>query len=261
MNKKIVFFDIDGTLWDENNYIPPSTKEAILKLRENGHLSFINTGRARSFVRSKELLGLGFDGIVSACATRIEYHDEVVFYHRLDNELVERTLKTIRGFGFRPILEGVHHLYMDDEDFDEDFYGLKVRQEMGEDLRTIKDEWGRWEISKMSCATEECDVEGCYEAVKADFDFMIHNPQVVEMVPKGFDKGVGIKKVCEILNVPMEDTIAIGDSINDLEMLETAGFSVCMGNGAPKAKEISDYVTAPLHEDGIYKALSYLGLI
>ena len=257
----IVFFDIDGTLWDENSFIPDSTKEGIKKLRANGHKAFINTGRARSFVRSDALLGLGFDGIVSGCGTRIEYHDEVVFYHRLDNAMVERTLKVIREFGFRPILEGANHLYMDDEDFKEDFYGLKVRQEMGDDLCTIKDTRGKWEISKMSCATEECDIEGCYEVLKEDYDFMIHNPQVVEMVPKGFDKGFGIRKVCEILDVPIEDTVAIGDSINDLEMLEAAGVSVCMGNGAPKAKEISDFVTKPLHEDGIYHALEYLRLI
>ena len=257
----IVFFDIDGTLWDEHNFIPESTKEAIKKLRENGHKAFINTGRARSFVRSDALLGLGFDGIVSGCGTYIEYEGKEVFYHRLDNQLVENTLKTIRGFGFRPILEGIHHLYMDEGDFEEDFYGLKVRQEMGDDLRTIKDEWGKWEISKMSCATEECDIEACYEALKDDYDFMIHNPQVVEMVPKGFDKGTGIKKVCEILDVPIEKTVAIGDSVNDLEMLEAAGFSVCMGNGAPKAKEVSDYVTDTLHDDGIYHALEYMELI
>lgn len=257
----IVFFDIDGTLWDENNFIPKSTENAIKQLRENGHLAFINTGRARSFVRSKKLLGLGFDGIVSGCGTYIEYRDEVVFYHRLDNVLVERTIRTIREFGFRPILEGIHHLYMDDGDFEDDFYGLKVRQEMGEDLRTIKDEWGKWEISKMSCATENCDIEACYELLKDDYDFMVHNPQVVEMVPKGFDKGTGIKKVCEILGVPIEETVAIGDSVNDLEMLEAAGFSVCMGNGAPKAKEVSDYVTKSLHEDGIYHALEYMELI
>ena len=113
----------------------------------------------------------------------------------------------------------------------------------------------------MSCATDDCDIEACYEKLKEDYDFMIHNPTVVEMVPKGFDKGVGIRKVCELLQVPVEDSVAIGDSINDLEMLDAAGFSICMGNGAAKAKEVANYVTDDLHDDGIYHGLSYLGLI
>ena len=51
----ILFFDIDGTLWDYKNYIPDSTKLAIKKAQENGHHCFINTGRARAFVHDKDL--------------------------------------------------------------------------------------------------------------------------------------------------------------------------------------------------------------
>lgn len=261
-DRKIVFFDIDGTLWDINNYIPESTKEAIKKLRDNGHLAFINTGRSRSFVRNPKLFALGFDGIVSGCGTRVEYEDDVIFYYRLDPKLAEKTVRTVRDYDFRPILEGVNHLYMDYKDFPEgDLYGDKLREEMGEDLWTIEDHWADWEISKMSCATPPEQVENCYEAVKEDFDFMIHSPTVVEMVPKGFDKGVGIKKVCELLDVPIENTFAIGDSTNDLEMLEAAGTSIAMGNGFDVVKEASDYVTTELENDGIKNALEHFGLI
>ncbi|MCR5397458.1 MAG: Cof-type HAD-IIB family hydrolase [Lachnospiraceae bacterium] len=261
-DRKIVFFDIDGTLWDENNRIPQSTKEAIKKLRENGHLAFINTGRSRSFVRNPKLFHLGFDGIVSGCGTRVEYDGNVIFYYKLDTKLAERTINKVREFDFRPILEGVDYLYMDEVDFPVgDFYGDKLREEMGKDLLSIEDTWGEWEISKLSCATPPEQIENCYEAVKDDFDFMVHSPTVVEMVPKGFHKGVGIKKVCELLGVPEENTFAIGDSINDLEMLEAAGVSICMGNGTDNAKEAADYVTTDLFDDGIKNALEHFSLI
>lgn len=64
MEKSAVFFDIDGTLWDYNNYIPDSCREGIKKLRENGHLAFICSGRSRAFIQNEDLLSLGFDGIV-----------------------------------------------------------------------------------------------------------------------------------------------------------------------------------------------------
>ena len=260
--KKIVFFDIDGTLWDAYNNIPKSTKEAIAKLRENGHLAFINTGRCRSFVRNEKLLNLGFDGIVSGCGTRVEYKGDVIFYYQLDEKLAEKTIRTVRDFDFKPILEGANYLYLDEVDFPVgDFYGDKLREEMKDDLLTIEDHWGKWEISKLSCATPPEKIDACYDEVKDDFDFMIHSPTVVEMVPKGFHKGVGIQKVCELLGVDIENTFAIGDSTNDLEMLEAAGISIAMGNGTDNVKEMADYVTKPLFEDGIYHALEHFNLI
>ena len=70
--RKILFFDIDGTLWTMDGHIPESTREAIRKVRENGHLVFINSGRTRGYIRDPKLFSLGLDGIVSGCGTMIE---------------------------------------------------------------------------------------------------------------------------------------------------------------------------------------------
>ena len=51
---KTVFFDIDGTIWDDDMVIPESTLEAVAALKANGHLAFICTGRARASVRSEK---------------------------------------------------------------------------------------------------------------------------------------------------------------------------------------------------------------
>lgn len=74
-NRKAAFFDIDGTIWDKDNRIPDSTKEAIRKIRENGSLAFLCSGRCRSYIQNPELLGIGFDGVVSGCGTMVEYND------------------------------------------------------------------------------------------------------------------------------------------------------------------------------------------
>ena len=59
----------------------------------------------------------------------------------------------------------------------------------------------------------------------------------------------------------MKDSVAFGDSVNDLDMFRAAGFAVAMGNGSDEAKDASDYVSSSLHEDGISKALTYLNII
>ncbi len=71
MNRKAVFFDADGTLCDMEKGVPQSTKEALKKLRENGHDAWLCTGRSRAFV-SRYLEELPFTGMISACGATIE---------------------------------------------------------------------------------------------------------------------------------------------------------------------------------------------
>ena len=59
----------------------------------------------------------------------------------------------------------------------------------------------------------------------------------------------------------MEETVAIGDSSNDVAMLKRAGCSIAMGNGTDEVKALADYVTATVEEDGIWKALDWLGVL
>lgn len=260
--KKAVFFDIDGTLWDHRNHIPESTRLAIRELRANGHLVFLCSGRCRSYIRDPKLLAPGFDGVIGGCGTTVEYNGKMIFKNSLDVELVERTLLTVRRYGFRPILEGNEYIYMDDSEFGmDDVYGQKLRAELGGQLLSISDQWGKWDVCKLACATENADREACFAELKDDFDFMIHNDAVAELVPKGFHKGIGIAKMCEYLKLDTADTFAFGDSVNDLGMFRTAGVGIAMGNGSGEAKEAADYVTAGLYEDGIWKACRHFGLI
>ena len=90
---------------------------------------------------------------------------------------------------------------------------------------------------------------------------MIHDVPVAEFVPKGFHKGTGIAKVCEILGMDMTDTFAFGDSANDIGMLHDAGIGVAMGNGSDAVKGAADYVTDTMMENGIWNACKHFELI
>ena len=259
--KKAVFFDIDGTLWDFHNQIPESTVTAIRTLRKNGHYAFICSGRARSYITNPELFAIGFDGVVAGCGTHMELDGQRIYEKLIDRELAIHTVETVRSYGFRPILEGPEYLYMDDAEFGDDIYGKKLKSELGERLLSIADHYGEWVINKLSCATIDADREGCFAALEEYYTYLIHNSSVVECVPKGHTKATGIAKMCEALGIDRSDTFAVGDSVNDLAMLEYAGVGIAMGNGSPEAKAAADYVTSDLHEDGIYRAMLHFGLI
>ncbi len=257
----LCFFDIDGTLWDYKNYIPDSAKEAIKKAQKNGHKCFINTGRARAYVHNKELLDIGFDGIISSCGCMIEYDSKIIFNHLIEKEDCIKTITSVKKHGFKPILEGPNYLYMNRSDFKGDLYGEKVMAEMGNKLLDIKENWGNWEMNKLSCACDSPSRDECFNDLSDLYDYMLHSSSIVEMVPKGFNKGTGIHKVCSLLNDDVKNTIAFGDSINDREMLLAAEISVAMGRATDETKEISDYVTSNLEDDGIWKAMKHYCII
>ena len=150
---------------------------------------------------------------------------------------------------------------MDLEEFEEDPYGLRLKETLGEDLLPVTGNEAIMEISKFSCSTPDDAYLKVLSHLEENFTPLVHDAACAEFVPKGFSKASGIEKTCELLGIEKEDTYAFGDSINDVEMLKHVQHGIAMGNGTKAAKEAADYITAPLHEDGIYKGLEHFGLI
>lgn len=259
--KKAVFFDIDGTLWDERSYIPPSTVEGIRKLRGHGHYAFICTGRTKAFVRDERLLSIGFDGMIAGCGTYIECGGKELFYYRLDNKKVKKTLQVLNRYRMPVILEGKEYLYMDYEAFGGNDYAAKVKREMGRYMLPISGNEESWEVSKFSAAGSEDTYQAALRELEGEYDFLVHGPHAIEFVPVGFSKASGIAKACELLDIDRENTYAFGDSVNDLLMLSYVAHGIAMGNGTAEAKKAAEYVTSKLSDDGIDRGLKHYGLI
>lgn len=81
----------------------------------------------------------------------------------------------------------------------------------------------------------------------------------IEIMRKGINKGVALRALATRLDIPMEQTMAIGDSGNDSEMLTAAGVAVAMKNGSMQIRAIADYVTDDNDHDGVAKALIHYG--
>ena len=82
-----------------------------------------------------------------------------------------------------------------------------------------------------------------------------HRNWGVEVYTSGVSKQAGLETVAARLDVPREEIMAIGDHINDLEMIRWAGIGVAMQNAIPEIIEAADYVTASVYEDGVARAI------
>ena len=77
----------------------------------------------------------------------------------------------------------------------------------------------------------------------------------IRSVQKGDDKADGIRFFEEYYSIPHENTVAIGDTLPDLDMISYAGIGVAMGSGTDELKEKTEYITKSLEDDGVPYAM------
>lgn len=260
---KYVFFDVDGTLWGNDMKMPKSTKEAIKQMQKNGHKAFVCTGRAMGNVRDPQFTEVGFDGYIASCGNHIEMNQNILYENNMPFEIVKKVYDVSRACKLPVIYEGTYCHWLDRKGFEGDNY-IHYIIEYFRDMAVFLDECDIRDISanKFSALINpDTDYEGVKKELSSYFDFLEHGGGVIEAVPKGTSKATGIAWMCEHLGISSEDTYAIGDSVNDLEMLKFAGHGIAMGNGSQIVKDTAEYVTTSVSEDGIWNALEHYGLI
>lgn len=255
-DKKLFFFDIDGTIKaEEDGVIPESAIESIHALRKNGHKVFINTGRTSMYVRD-EIRSIGFDGYVFGCGTEVILEGRTLFRTLPDSETCRILAEEVRKCGAYPVYERSDAMFYDS------------RSCSNEGLQMLMGQFERDGVTAldMNCSEDfsfdkfviwydnNTDLDRFHKLIEGKFRFVDRGHGFAEMVPLGCSKAVGMEKILIAENCRREDTIAFGDSLNDSEMLEFAGLGIAMG-GAESLYPYADYITKPLKEDGIAHAL------
>ncbi len=276
MEQKIIFLDIDGTLTEPGHNEPPeSAIKAIHQARKWGHYVFLCTGR--NYDMLSPLLKYDFDGIIASSGGYIECQKEVIYDCPMTEEQKKTAMNILKENGIFRTVECMDGSYTDEEfkDFlrSHETEGsnselLRWREQIEKDLHILpmKEYRGQpvYKIVIMSPSQEQ--LKQPKKILASDFEFCIQerNKQGFingELVNRQFDKGKAVVRVCRHLNISIYNSIAIGDSMNDKEMLETAGLSICMQNGSEELKKFTDDICPSVKEDGIYYAFKKYHLI
>lgn len=259
---KIIFFDIDGTLiCGGSSLMSESTKEAIRIARANGHICMINTGRTKRLV-GEEITGqVEFDGLLLGCGTEIEYRGERLMHKTFTLEESQAILDAMKKYHVDAILEGCREDYapQGEEVFTQAF------RDMAEEIAERKydryaNALGNFDKLYAFAETPQGMV-GMRRELSEVLDFIDREHGYHELVPKGYSKATAIRYITDYLKIPMEDTVAIGDSNNDLPMLQYAHTSIAMGNSSEEVLATADHITTDVDKDGIWNALKWLGVL
>lgn len=262
MEKKIIFFDIDGTLSDERSMIvPTSTIDAMHAASQNGHILIINTGRGASTIEST-IRNLPVDGFIYGCGTHIEFHDETIILHEFDDNLKEKIKQLSIECHLENILEGNYAAYFPEEFHDNFVKEVYTRYKENDFNILTYNKETKPKFQKMAMQlTPQCNIKRFKEELEDDLHFIERDINFLEVIPKAYNKATGIKELIDYLHIDHKNTFAIGDSMNDIEMLSYVHTSIAMGNSKKELFPLVSYVTTDINDNGIFNALKHFKII
>ena len=260
--RKIVFFDVDGTIYEINRGTPDSTREALEKLKAQGHIPILCTGRPKASM-FPEVLDLNFPGMICGAGTYIEYEGRVLRNLLLPGELLLQEVPRLEKIGCCVVLEGPEYLScrMNEETFRLFSIVERLKKEYPERLKEMDLLTDR--VSKLTVKIPDMaafermapELQRAFELARDE------RMPYAEMMPKGISKADGIRILLEELDIPLCNTYAFGDGPNDLEMLQYVQYGTAMGNAEEVVLQTAKYRTEGIWEDGVARALERYGLI
>lgn len=258
--KGIVSFDMDMTLLDHSEFkIPESAYRALERLRERYYI-VIATGRdldSRFSAGLRELVEP--DAVIHLNGTKVTVGDKLIYHHTMNKDLVRRILEFAQGKNFAVgITTGTEDYYVNPQ--------IIMEQDIlrwGKTERRFVDPWQMldMDVRTMTYIGKEPGVK----LIEAEFPElklpMFSSKTGADIVEKEASKAEGLIRLCQYYGVPLSDTVAFGDSMNDYEIVQTAGIGIAMGNSIEELKKVADYVTTPIDQDGVWNACMKLQLI
>ncbi len=276
MKYKLVCCDLDGTLVDWDGKIPEENKKAIDRLKEEGIIFVICTGRVHNAARMiAHLLDIN-PYIISLCGAIVESDKkgDILRYEAFQKEELKNFLDMGREYNAGTVnfnyLEGLLHTsdqrnyeYCMYEDLNEQGKEAGLSQKDFVELLVDPTEKMQEEFDRPVCKigiwmNSEEDRNKLYSYVKQyseKYEIASSTNINIEIMPKGVTKWSGIEVIMQRFGIKPEEVVCIGDSENDLDMIINAGLGVAMGNAPDDVKSQADVVTDTNENAGVAKAV------
>lgn len=261
MRIKAVALDLDGTLLTEDKKITETTKQILKELERKGIKIYLVTGR--TYVSAKPFadeLGLNSVIITYNGAKVVDYRDDkILFEQPLEEKYTRSIIKMAKDKKIHINLYQDNKWYVENPDNDEaihyaSYTGLTP---VKKDFDTF-DDYDMTKITIQNMDNSDIFNELCSEIQKV-FGTKVYTAKsqnyLFEILNKNVNKGIVLRKILESEGIDLNDCVAFGDALNDLEMLTEVGYGVAMGNSPLTLKKRVRYVTDTNENNGVAKFL------
>ena len=258
---KLIASDIDGTLvHDGTHELNPELYDVILKLKEKGIQFAAASGRQWASIEDlfdpikERIFYLSDNGAYVGC------HGRNLFLNTIDRDLVIQLIQEIRKMPeLEVMVSGPDYAYMDtkDEEFaDWMINGYKFQVKRVEDLTKVDDQF-----IKIS-AYKKHGVQEATESLREQFGdrlkMTISGDMWMDCMAKDVNKGKAVRTIQESLGIKMEETMAFGDQLNDIEMLNQAYYSFAVANAREEVRKAARFQADSNVRGGVLKILKGL---
>ena len=258
---KVIFYDVDGTLFRRECGVPESTIRAIKKCEENGNIAILCTGRGACTLPD-EIEVLPLHGRICQCGTYVILDGKVLVDDGVEGPDCQKILEILHKYDCPSFVENSNHYYLDTD------FAPGVFKEV---ISSMSEHYpGRYmpmsmlpnKIQKMTgYPNNRAMLPQLCEELSPWFEVIVHDEyDYVEITHKDYSKGTGVRRILSALGKTQDDAIAFGDSSNDITMLDAVGQAFVMGD-APEELKTKYTPTDSIYADGIEKTLVKLGLI
>ena len=254
---KIIFFDIDGTLVDHaTGAISPKTRETLKQLHQQGILLCIATGRGPATL--PDFQDLRFDAFCTYNGSLCYTESETIYRNPLHPADVSQVLKNAAAID-RPVSVAVRDRLAAngiDQDLADYYHLAGVELSVAPDFEQVcKQEIYQMMLGYRDGQREYITRETEHTRLAFSWD------RAVDVVPANSSKGVAIEQILQYFHLTPSQSMAFGDSYNDMEMLQSVGTGIAMGNAPDLLKSVAKDVCGSVSEDGIYHYCAQHGLI
>ena len=265
---RVIACDLDGTLLKDDKTISEKTAKALRRITEKGVIFLPSTGRTHRELPGalKELPFLRYALCCNGGAVYDYEKDEYIYEDSIPHDLAVEVLGYARTL---PVYETVvvngERIVQGDENDEIVDYIRKVA------VKGILFNFKGAHDVKEAFASKNMNAQKIllYLAENGNRDEVIEDlstrfpelavsssgPLFIEVNIKGVDKGKALKNFCELMDIPVTESMAFGDAENDISMLEAAGLAVVMENGTEKTKQHADIICASNNDDGVAETI------
>ena len=266
MQYKLLALDMDGTLLNSSKKITPKTLEAINRLLERGVHVVISSGRniPEMSYYSEQLKNIRYAVLMSGGMVYDFVEEKPIALHPISTEIALEIIDV--GIAERAMIH-IHSIRDSivsraDVSHMADFH-MGIYQDMFMRISTFIDDPKQFALEHRNEIVKVNLYNRSIESQQKALERIKHLPiepvfaeeTNIESSPRGISKASGLLELCKHLGISIDETIAIGDAPNDLEILQTAGVGIAMGNADERIKSIADFVTDDNDHDGIARAV------